>query len=227
MVTVVIEFPPYRFDRSAARLWHGNQPVALRPKAWQLLCYLIERPGTLVTKDELHAALWDAVVSDDTLTHTMGELRQALGDDARTPRIVETVHRRGFRFIARPHTSPVEGNAVGPSVALPPVPEPEIASLVGRDAELARLGTLFAQASAGQRQVVFIEGESGIGKSAIVEAFLHSVRTWAGPVQIGYGQCVEQYSAREPYMPALEVLERLGHGPSGDRLRSVLRSAGP
>src|SRR5436309_14871671 len=93
-----MEFPHYHLDLRAGRLWRGDQPVALRPKAWALLCYLAERPGILVTKDELHAAVWgDVVVSDDTLTRTLAELRQMLGDAAQTSRIIETVHRRGLR----------------------------------------------------------------------------------------------------------------------------------
>ena len=62
--------------------------MPLRPRAWALLRHPAEK--------ELHAAIWgDAVVSDDTLTRTVGELRRALRDDARTPHILETVHRRG------------------------------------------------------------------------------------------------------------------------------------
>src|SRR5215813_11058246 len=71
-----MEFPPYRLDLRAGRLWRNDQAMALRPKAWALLCYLAERPGILVTKDELHAAVWgDIVVSDDTLTRTLESLR--------------------------------------------------------------------------------------------------------------------------------------------------------
>jgi DNA-binding winged helix-turn-helix (wHTH) protein len=81
LTRMVIEFPPYRLDPRAGRLWHGDRPVELRPKAWALLSYLAERPGALVTKEELHAAVWgDVVVSDDTLTQTLGELRRALRD---------------------------------------------------------------------------------------------------------------------------------------------------
>ena len=202
--------------------------MALRPKAWALLRHLAERPGALVTKEELHAAIWgDAFVSDDTLTRTVGELRRALRDDARTPRILETVHRRGFRFIAPTQESAGQGQAAVTPVAPEPRSEPETATFVGRDAELARLMALFRQASAGQRQVVFIEGEQGIGKSALVEAFIRAVRATAAPVLIGYGQCLEQYGQREPYMAVLEALERLSHGPSGDRSLSTLRSIAP
>jgi hypothetical protein len=146
-------------------------------------------------------------VSDDTLTRTLGELRQALGDDARTSRIIETVHRRGFRFIARLRGAPGEGEHQVPlsRVMAEPMAEPETGAFVGRESELARLQALFRQASAGQRQIVFIQGEAGIGKSALVQAFLHAARVTPGPVLIGYGQCVEQHGRQEPYMAALEA----------------------
>jgi Transcriptional regulatory protein, C terminal len=66
-------------DQRAGRLWHGDRPVELRPKAWALLRYLAERPVALVTKEELHADVWgDVLVSGDTLTQTLGELRRVL-----------------------------------------------------------------------------------------------------------------------------------------------------
>ena len=221
------EFPPYRMDLRAERLWRGDRPVALRPKAWALLRYLIERPEILVTKEELHAAVWgDAIVSDDTLTRTMGELRQALADDARTPRIIETVHRRGFRFIAALR----DGSGSEPSVSVrggSAAVEAGAARLVGREAELERLAELFRQASAGQRQIVFLEGEPGIGKSALARAFLERLRASGVPVLIASGQCVEQQVEREAYMAVLEALDRLGHGPSRPEVMTALRAVAP
>ena len=225
----MIEFPPYRLDKRAGRLWHGDRPVELRPKAWALLRYLAERPGALVTKEELHTAVWgDVVVSDDTLTQTLGELRRALGDDPRAPLVIETVHRRGVRFIARVHGTPPGDRGLESAVAPPPAPGAgSVATLVGRETELATLQAFFRNASAGERQVVFMQGEPGIGKTSIVEAFLDALRASADGVLIGYGQCVEQHGEREPYMPALEALERLSHGPARDRLLSTLRAVAP
>ena len=221
----VIEFPPFRLDAVAGRLWRANQPVALRPKAWALLSYLVEQPGALVTKEQMHAAVWgDAVVSDDTLTRTLAELRRALRDDARTPRIIETVHRRGVRFIAQVQQSSARDQGRLPRTEA--IAEPG-GSLVGRETELARLLALFGQVTGGQRQTVFVQGEAGIGKSAIVDALLGAIRASAKPAAIGYGQSVDQRGEREPFMAVLEALERLGHGPSGARLRSVLRSVAP
>jgi DNA-binding winged helix-turn-helix (wHTH) protein len=147
-----------------------------------------ERPGMLVTKEELQAAVWvDASMSDDTLTRTLADLRRALRDDARTPRIIETVHRRGIRFIARAHGSRgVDDDHAAVSRVVPdPVPEAETPTLVGRESEIAGLLALFRQASAGQRQAVFIQGEAGIGKSALVESFLRAAQAPPGPVLIG------------------------------------------
>ena len=223
----MIEFANFRLDPRAGRLWRGNQPVDLRPKAWALLSYLLERPGVLVTKDEMHAAVWgDTVVSDDTLSRTLAELRQALRDSARKPRVIETVHRRGVRLIATlsEAAAPPErgGRATGGAGA-----EPIRPPLVGRHGEIARLLELYRQASAFQRQTVFVQGEAGIGKSSLVAAFLDRVRASPDGVLVGHGQCVEQYGEREPYMPVLEALERLTRGPAGERVVPLLRSIAP
>ena len=110
----LLRFPPFRLDPRAGRVWRDDDPVDLRPRAWQLLRHLAEHPGQLLTRDELLDAVWsDAVVGEGSLTQTIRELRIALEDDARHPRLIETVHRRGYRFIATVRREPV------PSVAQP------------------------------------------------------------------------------------------------------------
>src|SRR5262249_18281818 len=95
-------FSSFRLDLRGGRLIRDGAVIPLRPKTWAVLLYLPERPGVLVTRDELLGALWPGVaVTPDTLTKSIGELRVVLQDDSRTPRCIETVHRRGFRFIAR------------------------------------------------------------------------------------------------------------------------------
>src|SRR5215470_12586010 len=102
----LLDFGPYRLDTQRAQFWHETQPVRLTPKAFQVLCYVVERPGQLVTKEELFRVLWaDTVVSDAALTTCIQEIRKALQDNSRSPQYLETVHRRGFRFIA-PVTTP-------------------------------------------------------------------------------------------------------------------------
>jgi DNA-binding winged helix-turn-helix (wHTH) protein/tetratricopeptide (TPR) repeat protein len=92
---------PFALDGAAYRLLKGAEAIDLSPKALDLLFLFAERPGTLVTKDQMLEALWPGVaVTDNAITQVVSELRQALGDEPASPRYVETVPRRGYRFIA-------------------------------------------------------------------------------------------------------------------------------
>ncbi len=96
-----VSFGPYRLDVGNCQLWRGVQEVRLTGKAFAVLWYLVEHAGQLATKDDLFAAAWpETVVSEATLVSGIQELRQALRDDAKQPRYIETVHRRGYRWIA-------------------------------------------------------------------------------------------------------------------------------
>ncbi len=107
----LLTFGPYRFAPHTGQLWRGTQAVKLTGKALAVLRSLLERPGQVVTKEELFAAVWpDTVVSDAALTSCIQELRHALHDHARRPRFIETVYRRGFRFLPAITTQPVQGS---------------------------------------------------------------------------------------------------------------------
>src|SRR5215470_6751538 len=94
-------FGPFRLDLANACLWHAAQPVTLRPKAFQVLVHLVTHAGQLVTKEALVDAVWpETVVGDGVLKTSMNELRKALGETAKAPQRIATVHRRGYRFIA-------------------------------------------------------------------------------------------------------------------------------
>jgi DNA-binding winged helix-turn-helix (wHTH) protein len=94
-------FGPFAVDFDAAELRKGERRIPLRPKCFDLLVYLIEHRGKLVTKEELLDAVWrDVVVDEATVSRTVAELRAALEDDSGAPRYIETVARRGYKFIA-------------------------------------------------------------------------------------------------------------------------------
>lgn len=137
------KFGPFLVDGGAYRLTRDGAIVPLSPKIIDLLLFLAARPSALVSKDELFKALWpDVAVTDNALTQAVSELRQALGDDAANPKYVQTVARRGYRFI-----SPVEPvtpvSAQPPPPPEPPSPGPVIAVLdfdnVSGDASLSWL----------------------------------------------------------------------------------------
>jgi DNA-binding winged helix-turn-helix (wHTH) protein/tetratricopeptide (TPR) repeat protein len=168
-------FPPFRLDVGDEQLWRGVQAIELRPKTFAVLRYLVEHPGRLVTKEEVLNAVWpQTVVSEWVLKSCIRELREALGDEARTPRYIETVHRRGYRFIAavdRGQHSVVSSQTLANGNGQPTTP------LVGREADLAQLHEWLEKALGGARQIVFVTGEPGIGKTTLVEKFLFGVRS--------------------------------------------------
>src|ERR1700716_2839713 len=94
-----INFPPFQLDLSAGRLCCGTKPVDLPPKAFGVLRYLAERPGQLISKEELLHGIWPNVhVGPEVLKVTIAEIRRILADPFREPRYIETAHRRGYRF---------------------------------------------------------------------------------------------------------------------------------
>jgi DNA-binding winged helix-turn-helix (wHTH) protein/predicted ATPase len=235
----VVSFGPYQFEPHNAQLRRGKRVLPLTRKACEVLQYLVAHSGQLVTKDALFQAVWpETVVSEGVLTNCIAELRQALGDDAKRPRCIATVHRRGYRFLAplhpqAPTPSPASqapdlasAPAPSPLAADQPVSHPAPLPLVGREAELAHLHRLYMDTLHGQRRVVFVTGEAGIGKTALVETFVRGLSHELG-LWIGHGQCIEQYGAGEAYLPLLEALGRLCRGPRGERLVALLVQYAP
>ena len=217
------QFGPFRFDAENAQLWHDQHAVALRPKAFAVLQHLLAHAGQLVTKTELLDTIWaDAVVTDGVLKFCIRELRSVLGDDAKAPQFIETVHRRGYRLIAALRFAPGEQSSTFKvQRSQPPIP-----SFVGRETELTQLQGWLEKALNGERQIVFITGEPGIGKTMLVEAFCSSSRATT-ELLVGVGQCVEQFGVGEAYRPVIEALGRICRQSDGQQLISLLHKYAP
>jgi adenylate cyclase len=152
---VIYRFGDFTLDPASFRLLEKGTPVPVSPKIIDLLLYLVARPSTLVTKDELFKALWpDVAVTDNALTQAVSELRQALGDDASSPAYVQTVSRRGYRFIATVHhgdaqpATAVDAEAAvavrSPQAVLPAIAVLDFANVSG-DREMAWLSSGIAE----------------------------------------------------------------------------------
>ena len=220
-------FEPYRLEVRNAQLWCGTLALRLTVKAFDVLCYLVEHAGQLVTKDELFAAVWPELeVSEGVLTNCVGELRKALGETTQTPRFIATVRGRGYRFIApvtRGGPVAVPAPVVSTTVSVAPVAPPP---LVGRERELHALHGWLEQVLGGQRQVVFVTGETGIGKTTVVDAFLATTAR-AAPLWVAWGQCMAHYGAGEAYLPVLDALGRLCRTPGHEHLIALLGQYAP
>ncbi len=224
MSATPLAFGPFVLDPAEARLSREGQPLALNGRPLQVLALLASRAGQLVEKDAVLDAVWGhRHVTESVLKGAVNTLRTALGDDAQQPRFVETVPRRGYRFIAT--VRPAAAAPATPAAAgnLPPPGLP----LVGREADAARLGALLRQ-----HRLVTLTGLGGVGKTRLA---LACAGTEAPPDGCWLLR-LDALDAPELVVPALAQALGLGGGAGGSaaalaralaaqRLRLVLDNA--
>ncbi|HSR57170.1 MAG TPA: AAA family ATPase [Candidatus Binataceae bacterium] len=200
---MVFRFGRFRFDADKLRLEGASGPIPLNNKALEVLRVLVAVRGEVVTTEQILDQVWpDTHVAGGVIKVRIAELRSALGDSAARPRFIQTAHRRGYRFIAEVDLPSIAGAPPGL------VETSTRAPLVGRGSEIALLEEHLARALTGDRQVVFISGEPGIGKTALVEHFVASAAR-RQPLTVAAGQCREHFGSAEAYMPVLEAVSRL------------------
>jgi len=212
-------FGRFEIDEAEARLRHDGAPVRLAPKPFAVLCELARRPQSLVTKGALLDAVWGhQFVSESVLKTTISDVRAALGDDPKQPRYIETVSSRGYRFVGMAIEAPRP-----PAVAQLQlgIAAPRRATTVGRLDAFEQLRTAWRLAGRGRRQLAWVTGEAGVGKTTLIECFMHEV----GDVSCAHGQCVANYGEAESHLPILEALTGLSRrDPS---LAQLIREVAP
>jgi DNA-binding winged helix-turn-helix (wHTH) protein len=209
-------FAPFRMDLPTETLWRGDVRVPLTHKAFQILRVLVDRAGHVVPRDSLLGAVWpDTNVHPDNVKVLIGEIRRALGDDPGRPQYIRSIVKRGYIFIAPVVEAPLDLTAPA-----------DLPIFVGRGAEMNVLLDAFDTAVESNRQMVFITGDSGVGKTALCEAFLrvaarrHAMRaTWA--------QCVKPTGPAEPYCPLVDVVTRLARSAGDDSVHAILSRHAP
>ena len=197
------QFGCFQLDTRNECLWQNGIQMGLTPKPFAVLRYLVENPQRLVTHDELLDKLWpETYVQPQVLRTYVLELRKLLGDSVDSPRFIRTVPGRGYWFLAQ--VEEAKGHAVdtrGPQSGR------VIGHVVGRQHEFERLNGLLRQATQGDRQVAFITGETGMGKTALIDLFCRQV--CGDQVHVARGQCVEGFAGKEAYYPVIEALGQL------------------
>lgn len=162
---IAYEFGDFRFEPEEARLSRGGELVNLEPKAIAVLGQMVAQPGHLHERDDLLDRVWGhRHVTPSTLNRIVTLLRQALGDERSAPRYIETVPRRGYRFVAevREVTDAPEPPARQPAWFRPPPLPVRVEAQVPRESELAAMHALLANA-----RLLTVLGPGGIGKTEL------------------------------------------------------------
>lgn len=194
------QFDCFQIDAANECLWREGKQVPLAPKPFAVLRYLVDNPQRLVTHDELLDALWpNTYVQPQVLRTYVLELRKLLGDDPDEPQFIQTVPKRGYRFVAK--VSEVrQATLVSDADAASPI--------VGRGPELEKMIADFARVAKGARQLIFLTGDAGSGKTALVDAFCGQVGNGKG-LRMARGQSVEGFGGKEAFYPVREALGQL------------------
>src|SRR5882762_6126395 len=110
----VFLFDDIRVEAATFRAFKAGNLIQLEPKALRLLLFLIENRGRLIEKEEILDTIWNGThVTENALTREIGKLRKILGDDPKAPKYIQTVHTRGYRFIAELAETNGEGTRAG------------------------------------------------------------------------------------------------------------------
>ena len=217
-----LSFPPFRLDTAGEQFWRDQEEIKLRRKTFEVLRYLVDHPGELVTKAILLDAIWGEVVVSDTMPAIcVSELRKVLGDDAKAPRFIVTVRGRGYRFIAQ--ITKASGFRSGSEVA---VVAHCGSAACGTQARTRADWPMAHECHRRDPQCGLRLGRAGHRQDNFVRAFLASIAA-KNQARIASGQCIEQYGAGEPYLPMLEALTRLCQEPGGAEVLAVLRQFAP
>jgi predicted ATPase len=204
-------FPPFRFDDDDRTLWRGREQLALTRKARDVLACLAAADGRWVSTAEILDAVWpDVHVQADNVKVLIHEIRRALGDDPKSPRVIRNEVGRGYAFI--PHTDSHLDRLFDTGAEFP--------LFMNRDDELATLAEAFDAARTGSARVVLIRSEHGMGKTALCSLFLRLARATA-PLQTICGTCIAGRSEAEPMFLFRELLTRLASPDSASLATAV------
>ena len=221
---MIYAFGPWELDTRVYELRHRGDVRAVEPQVFDVLVYLAANRDRVISKEELLEKLWaDRFVSETTLTSRLKAARKAVGDDGKSQNVIRTLHGRGYRFVADVRIADTDSPVVPVTVTAVPPARPH--GFVGRETELSRLDAAMGHAFEGRRQIVFVAGEAGAGKTTLVETFLARARS--ASMLVARGQCVEHRGTGESYMPLLDAFGRLCRDAQAAPTLELLRRAAP
>lgn len=212
LTTGIVEFGPFRLDGPRHLLWRREELVAVAPKAVDLLLALVEHPGQVVAKSDLLERVWpDTFVEEANLSVNVSALRKVLGRREDGQPYIQTVSRRGYRFVAQVHAVPsaIRTLAVLPFLPLEPAPGDETLGVGMADALITRLGRVGQVVVRPTAAVLkYARGEPDprqVGRDLKVDAvLLGRIQTAAGRIRVTV-QLVEVGEGSTAWADAVDV----------------------
>src|SRR5262245_8661770 len=196
---MIFAFSDFELDESLYQLRRRGEVVRLEPKVFDVLAYLVRQRDRVVPKDELLARLWPGeFVSETVLPRCITAARKAVGDDPAGQKVIQTVHGRGYRFVAS-----VAGDARRAPAADGAGAGRPADTFVGREQAMAELRAALDDAFAGRGRLVFLVGEPGIGKTRTAEELVAVARQRGARVH--GGRCYEE-DGSPAFWPWVQVL---------------------
>ena len=221
-------FGSFRLDTGTQLLCNDESCVNLTPKVYRLLLYFLLHSRRLISHQELFDTVWGGrIVDDSALRLAINSLRNVLHDESKSPHYISTVCKRGYCFLAEVTIKERYRSAEASETSLLPYRPQARIFPAGFEytQELAELQAAFEQASNGERRLVFLHGEQGIGKTALLDAFLAKVHY--PELTVLRARCVQMGGVAEPFLPLLEALERRCREPDGRLLIECLNHLAP
>ncbi|MEW5926506.1 MAG: AAA family ATPase [Gemmatimonadota bacterium] len=224
---MVYAFDEYEIDTRRLELRRAAEACHVEPQVFDVLCYLVRHRDRLVSRRELLERVWGhAFVTETTLNSRLMSARRAIGDSGRAQRLIRTIHGRGYRFVGEVEERYPEPVTPGGAAAAAVPPASSAPRLPGREGPLHELQRLLDATLHGARRIAFVSGETGIGKTTLIESFLAGASAHGG-IGTALGQCLDQRGAGEPFLPVLEALGRLCRAPGGGALAALLDRRAP
>ena len=212
---------PFVIDTATSTLLLGDTALPVGRRAVSILTTLVEQGGLPITKDRLIEIAWDGrAIEESNLSVQIAILRKALGRVPGGERWIETLPRRGYRFVG-PHgvglISPVlEGNSDTST---------ETSWRVGRSKELDLLEAMARRSAQGRRQTAFVTGDAGIGKSTLVDMMVGRLASRGARVLTGH--CTERFGTDGGFAPLIDALAAHCRQPQGKDMVEALRAIAP
>jgi predicted ATPase/DNA-binding winged helix-turn-helix (wHTH) protein len=202
----IYEFDDFRVDTGQFFLVKAGQTIPITPTVFRILLVLLERPGEMVTKEDMMKSVWpDCFVEPGNLNRNVSTLRKALDEKPSDHRYIETIPKTGYRFVAPVRSmtyQPANGGVRKPVT-------PDVHQIVGRNYERAALRRVYDRAQQGHGGVVCVSGDAGLGKTALVDVFIDDLARDGQTLHIARGRCSESFTESEPFMPWIEALGEL------------------